>query len=310
MEYALDLGVHINIDSLEELRRVDALLQGRGSRSTIGLRINPQVGSGRIAITSVADEYSKFGVPITEFRDELLSAYQRHEWLKGIHLHIGSQGTDLGLLLRGVEVAADFARSLPRPIEIFDIGGGLPAAYREDERPPTPADYAAALKKQFPELLSAPVRLVTEFGRAVHANAGWTVSRVEILKRVRNVDTAMLHVGADLLLRRCYMPQDWYHEITIVDRCGRPKTGLHPKKVTFAGPLCFAGDLISQEIECPPVEEGDYVLIHDTGAYTLGMWSRHNSRQVPRVLGYEEEGERFYDLKARETLEEVHSFWS
>ena len=56
-------------------------------------------------------------------------------------------------------------------------------------------------------------------------------------------------------------------------------------------------------------EEGDFILIHDTGGYTLSLWSRHTSRQIPKVLGYQNDGEQFKILKKRESLEDVYNFW-
>ncbi len=113
-----------------------------------------------------------------------------------------------------------------------------------------------------------------------------------------------------MFLRKCYNPGDWHHEISVVDRSGHAKSSGEMKKYTVAGPLCFAGDIIAREIELPEVNEGDYLIIHDTGAYTLSMWSRYNSRQIPEVIGYRNDGERFELLKAREDIERIQDFWS
>jgi diaminopimelate decarboxylase len=74
--------------------------------------------------------------------------------------------------------------------------------------------------------------------------------------------------------------------------------------------LCFAGDIIARDIELPEAEAGDYILIHDTGAYTLSMWSRYNSRQIPKVIGYDKENKTFEVLKERESKEDLLKFWS
>lgn len=120
----------------------------------------------------------------------------------------------------------------------------------------------------------------------------------------------MTHVGADLLLRKCYNPGDWNHHITVVDKNGTIKTGTDKTKYMVAGPLCFAGDVIARDLELPVVQEGDYILIHDTGAYTLSMWSRYNSRQMPKVIGYTYENNTFEILKEREPTGDLFDFWS
>ena len=108
LRFALSAGVSINADSMQEIERIASLRaespENCGSKhGVIGLRINPQAGVGSIAATSVAGEYSKFGVPIRECRDDNYPVLSGVCWLTGIHLHIGSQGCDLALLLQGVE---------------------------------------------------------------------------------------------------------------------------------------------------------------------------------------------------------------
>lgn len=318
LEYAMKLGVHINADSFSELERIDDLQKQIKSQSTFGVRINPQVGMGKIMATSVAGEYSKFGIAINENRKELIACFLKYEWLTGVHLHIGSQGCDMALLLQGIETVYNFANevndhlkkhNLDRRVNIFDIGGGLPVSYGK-EQAISMAQYRDELSLRFSDLFSDKFKLITEFGRYVHANAGWVASRVEYVKKGGKVNTAMIHVGADMFLRKCYKPDDWHHDISVINSRGEIKTGCDDKKYNIAGPLCFAGDIIAREIALPQVEQGDYILIHDAGAYTLSMWSRYNSRQIPKVIGYYEGGAKFEVLKQREQPEQLWAFWS
>ncbi len=318
LEYALKLGVRINADSFAELERIDNLLKKIKSKSEIGIRINPQVGSGRIKITSTADEYSKFGVPIKNFKDELKNSFAEFSWLTGVHLHIGSQGISLKMLLDGIgavyeftEMTNDFLqiKNLPNRIKSFDIGGGLPVRYKKDDVEISVSEYAKEIKKNFPALFSKKYKLLTEFGRWINANAGWTASRVEYVKKQGGINTAVIHVGADMFLRRVYNPGEWHHDISVLDCNGEIKKGKK-KRYVIAGPLCFSGDIISTNILLPETEAGDFVIIHDTGAYTLSMWSRYNSRQMPKVIAYLENGKEFTVIKKREKLSELYSFWS
>ena len=318
LEYAMKLGVHINADSFTELKRIAEIMEEKKTKSSFGIRINPQVGTGTILSTSVAGEYSKFGVPIKEYRKELIKSFLEYDWLRGVHLHIGSQGCPVDLLVKGVKAVYDFVnetndslrrKGKKRQIDIFDIGGGLPVSYKQDEKGVTIEEYRKKLFDNCEELFSDKFKLITEFGRYVHANAGWTASRVEYVKESSGVKTAMIHTGADLFLRKCYQQDEWFHEISVLDSDGNLKNGKDTTPYIIAGPLCFAGDILSKEMILPEVKEGDYVLIHDTGAYTLSMWSRYNSRQVPKVVGYYDEGERFEILKERESLDDVLNFW-
>jgi diaminopimelate decarboxylase len=316
IEYALKLGIHINADSLEELKIIDDLLNKRNSKSTIGLRINPQVGTGKIKITSVAGEYSKFGVPVKYRRKEIVEAYKKYKWLSGIHLHIGSQGISLSMLLKGIKIVYNLAEEINeilekdnRKIKIFDIGGGLPVSYDKKKKSVSVKKYTAGIKKACPKLFTNNYKLITEFGRWIHVNSGWTVSRVEYVKEDAKVKTAALHAGADMFLREIYNPGDWKHEIIVFNKNGNIKRGKDKKKYVLAGPLCFAGDAVAVNISLPKINKDDYVVVKDTGGYTLSMWSRYNSRQIPKVVGYYNNGKKFVIIKERETLDKIFKSW-
>lgn len=294
LENALTRNIHINADSLQELERIAAIKSNQPSQSNIGLRINPQVGIGTIAITSVAGNYSKFGVPLEEKYEEIIQAYLAYPWLNGIHLHIGSQGCQPEMLVKGVRKVLDLAgdihkafakHAIKRQISYFDIGGGLPISYHRSTSPPTMEDYAAMLKEACPELFGPDYQLITEFGRYLFTNAGFAISRVEYVKHHRDVNTAMIHAGANMFIREAYHPQQWKHEISVATPNGCIKTGRAENPWVIAGPLCFAGDILAQNIHLPPIEEGDYIIVHDSGAYTLSMWSEYNSRQKPQSFG-------------------------
>ncbi|MCP4584217.1 MAG: diaminopimelate decarboxylase [candidate division Zixibacteria bacterium] len=317
LEYALKKGIHINIDSFSELERIAELKTRIQSRSSIGIRLNPQVGMGKIAATSVAGEYSKFGISLKENSEALIETFLKHDWLNGIHLHIGSQGCSLEMLIKGIETVYEFvvevntrlkSRNAGHRINIFDIGGGLPVSYRQGDETISMKIYRDSIKRRFPELFSDKFKLITEFGRYIHANAGWVAARVEYVKETAGIKTAMIHVGADMFVRECYNPDDWHHDISVIDSRGNIKSG-NGETYAVAGPLCFAGDIIAREAKLPLIEEGDYLIIHDAGAYTLSMWSRYNSRQPPKVIGYHDNGEAIEVLKKREEAEKTINFW-
>jgi diaminopimelate decarboxylase len=179
---ALDLGLHLNIDNLQELARCAAHLATHTTRSIVGLRVNPSVGAGSIVSSSTAIPTSKFGVTIDEHRSRILDAFRTHPWLRALHVHVGSQGCPLELTAEGARrvavLAAEIEATSGRRIEVLDIGGGLPVSY-DGSPAPTFEDYAAVLRTAIPGIFDGHFQLVTEFGRAVSATAGWAASRVE-----------------------------------------------------------------------------------------------------------------------------------
>ena len=312
LQFALARGVHINVDNLQELDRLAALANTAGRPIRAGIRVNPQTGAGRYAGTSTAMATSRFGVPLQEERGRLLDAFAAFPWLVGLHVHTGSQVCPLELVVRGVAEIAGFAREIERrrgrPLDVVDIGGGLPVDYASDTSDTCLDDYVARLRREVPEL--ARYRVVTEFGRAVSAKAGWAASRVEYAKCAGGRNIAVIHLGADFLVRTAYVPEVWVHRVTVHRPDGSPKSGpAVPQDI--AGPLCFSGDLVARERPLPLAEPGDIVAIHDVGAYTLSMWSRYNSRQAPPVYAHEAAGAevRLQLLKPAETVDDVLRFW-
>lgn len=286
-------GLTVNVNSAAELERVQSI----SGDFPLGLRVNPVVaGENRESATMVATARSKFGIPI-EQAVPLLARYPR---VSGLHVHVGSQVATVDDLVEAARRVVELAGRYPQ-IEWLDIGGGLPTRYSADDRGLDPKDYYQALLQVAPKI--GGYRLITEMGRALQANCGFAVSRVEYVTAHR----AILHFGADLALRECYQPEAWHHEFQVFDREGRPKVGGERAYDLF-GPLCFSGDRLAKERLLPALEEGDLVVMHDVGGYTTGMWSRYCSRLMPEVVGVD--GQELKVLKRRETEEDLLRFWT
>ena len=116
--------------------------------------------------------------------------------------------------------------------------------------------------------------MITEFGRYVHAHAGWVATRVEYVKEAPNDrQIAIVHVGADMFLRECYNPNDWQHKHFVIEKNFAKKTDSGAVTVDFAGPLCFGGDFVIRNSKLPKVEAGDWLIIQDVGANSFSLLS-------------------------------------
>lgn len=300
------LGIHVNVDNFDELARVEP------GRATWGLRVNPAGDSGDIQLTTASGRSAKFGVSFgaAHERDAVLDAFAANPWLSTLHSHVGSQGYGIDRLVEAVGSVVTLRdwinRRLGRQqITTIDIGGGLPARHCADRQEPTIGEYTAALRSKVREF--DQTRWITEFGRSVQASCGWAVSRVEYVKSIDQQRFAVIHVGGDFLMRPVYHPSDWYHDMVVLDADGHPKSGT-PRPWTVGGPLCFGGDIIARDRSLPDIEAGDLLLIRDTGAYTLSLWSRHCSRGIPIVLG--RDGDSLCVLREAEQPADVVSLWS
>lgn len=315
ISFALRHNVQLNVDNFFELDRIveaRAKLQASGVYSTshVGVRVNPLVGLGAIKALSVSDVRSKFGIPLDdENRPIILARFKQYPWLDSVHIHVGSQGCSMEQHALGAAKLAEFVEDIESAvgagrIRVIDIGGGLPVNFGSEEVKPQYGDYSHILKKSAPALFSDPKRtIVTEYGRSVSAKAAWAVCAVEYVKKSGDgLDIAVVQAGADLFMRTCYCPQNFPLRVSTHHKFdGKMLVGAKPEsanghnetvrvkssldgthdyiraesQVTIAGPLCFGGDKIAEEILLPELREGDFVVVHDAGANTLSTFSRY-----------------------------------
>ena len=243
---------------------------------------------------AVSTDESKFGVSLAA-KTEIMAACLRHP-VTALHMHSGSQMSDLTVQLKAIQHLFELAQSIDKNrvshdnnwrINTINIGGGLPAESEPEQ--PMMRSYAA----QVTELATAyPThQLRTEFGQWTQQPAGYALTRVEYVGD-GSVPNIFVHLGADLFTRHVYAPAAALN-ITVLNPDGTTKTNptdLLARTVNIAGPLCFAGDYHARSIELPSINEGDWLLISDVGANTYGLWSRHCTRSVPKVLSIDRQG--------------------
>lgn len=294
---ALTLGVAVNVDNFEELARVDELRADRlgadrPSASRLGVRINPQVGTGSIEAMSTAGLTTKFGIPLADpgSRERLLAAYADRPWLRWVHVHVGSQGVPLELTGAGVAAAVALAdevnRNRPGQVEGIDVGGGLAVDFAADTERAGFDDHVAALRAAAPTLFDGRYRVVTEFGRSLLAKNGFIASRVEYTKTAGGRPIALTHAGAQVATRTVFAPDAWPLRVLAYDGDGHPSAAA-PVVQDVAGPCCFAGDLLARGRELPLLAAGDLVVVPDTGAYYFSTHFDYNSLPTPPVHGFD-----------------------
>lgn len=302
------LGGYINADSFEDLQN----MQHFSEEIQIGLRLNPSMNINSPNSLNVSGANSKFGELFQEVTQDWIDLLTRISRLDGLHVHQASQNSDFSNTIKGIRKVVDLANALPpKKIKFINIGGGLAFDYHQSKE----ADidlYFSELKAICPELFDGTYQLITEFGRYYYAGGTAVYSRVEHVKEIANGrKLAIIHVGADMFLRESYNNSDWYHRLSVLDASGH-EVNTNQRSLTYnydiGGPLCFAGDIPFRNHDLPEIQVGDWLKIHDAGANTFALWSRHCSRPFPLVLGYLN-GE-YCVLKHRETLHDIVNFWS
>jgi len=261
----------IVIDNDDEIGRLEAVLQETGGRQAVLIRVAPGVSPDTHPSISTGGPNTKFGFSLADAPAAIARLETAaHVDLQGVHFHIGSQILSLDpfrAALEAVRGLGDF--------DVYDLGGGLGAAYGEDDDPPSIEDYAAAKVAMVDELIGPGKRILDEPGRALVANAGVTLYTVQSVKR--NVATWVAVDGgmSDNLRPMLYGAR---YEVEVADRFG----GGTPCHVT--GKHCESGDVIVRDAELADPRAGDVLVTPGTGAYGYAMANNYNGVPRPPVV--------------------------
>ena len=277
---AVESGVKVSVDSLDELRTLSAVASELGKEVEIAIRVNPDVSPKVNRKIATGLKESKFGIPFYE----VISACEEAKKLSnialtGIHCHIGSQILDVSVFREATEKMMDLVEGLCEKgiaLEFVDLGGGLGIGYRHEEKEmaPTPKDLAGAILPTFEarmKSLGINPKLILEPGRSLVGATTILLSKVNAVKRAYKNFVA-IDAGFNLFLRP--VMYDAYHEVVVANKVNERASELY----TVAGPVCEAGDIIAKDRMLPEVERGDLVAILDTGAYGFSMSSQYNGR--------------------------------
>ncbi len=301
MAYALREGIYgFNVESEPELVQLSEVATSLGVTARAALRVNPDVDAKTHAKISTGKSENKFGIPYLAAP----AVYEKARSLpgldvSGIHMHIGSQITDLAPFRDAFRLMRDLTlelRAKGHGIHHLDIGGGLGVPYRgSNDVPPHPDEYAKVAKDILGDL---DARLFLEPGRMIVGNAGILVSKVIFVKdgagrRFTIVDGAM----NDLIRPTLY---EAYHEIWPVSEALSEKPEVLQDIV---GPVCETGDYLAIDRKLPPFAPGDLVAVMTAGAYGAVMSSTYNSRLlIPEVLV---NGTDYAVVRPRQTYEDL-----
>ena len=301
-----ELQIPVNAGSVDMLEQLGQVSPGH----RVWLRVNPGFGHGHSQKTNTGGENSKHGTWYADM-PAALEVLQRYSLkLVGIHMHIGS-GVDYGHLEQVcgamVRQVVDFGQDL----EAISAGGGLSIPYREGEEAIDTDHYYglwSAARDQIAAHLGHAVKLEIEPGRFLVAEAGVLVSQVRSVKEMGSRHFVLIDAGFNDLMRPSMYGS--YHHITALAADGRDLTQAPRVETVVAGPLCESGDVFTQQeggkVETrslPEVKPGDYLVLHDTGAYGASMSSNYNSRPLlPEVL-FDNGKARL--IRRRQTIQEL-----
>jgi diaminopimelate decarboxylase len=297
IEYALNTGILMfNVESEEELDRIDLIAGRRGKKAGIAIRVNPDVDPETHPYITTGLKKAKFGINI----EQSLEQYKRAAGMSnldiiGIDCHIGSQLTKVSPFVDTVKKLKRLIEGLKESgitLRYFDLGGGLGITY-SDEAPPLPTEYGAAIVAETKDL---GLHLLFEPGRNLVGNAGIMVARCLYTKRGEEKKFVIVDAAMNDLARPSLYGS--YHGVQAVrkDQDGTIVADI-------VGPICESGDFLAKDREMPRFKQGDLIAFMSAGAYGFAMSSNYNSRA--RAAEVMVKGSSFEAVRERELVEDL-----
>lgn len=293
---ALKLGIlFINVESKEELQRVEQCAKELECVARISVRVNPDIDPQTHPYISTGLKENKFGVSIEVAKEMYLYAHNS-EFLEpvGIHFHIGSQITKLKPIQESAQKIAQLVHSLlalKMDIKFFDIGGGIGITY-SDETTIQPYDYAQAILE---ELRGLDVTIICEPGRFIVGNSGVFLTQVLYQKENQGKHFVIVDGAMNDLIRPSLYGA--YHQIIAL------KGSQDSICADIVGPICESGDYLGKNITLPKIERGDILAVLSAGAYGFSMASNYNTRPKSAEVAIEQG--RITLVRKRETFEDI-----
>ncbi|CAA6801677.1 MAG: Diaminopimelate decarboxylase (EC [uncultured Thiotrichaceae bacterium] len=297
MQRALELDIHcFNIESADEIDRLNDVAGKLSKIAPISIRVNPDVDAGTHPYISTGLKENKFGIAIEDAEAVYKKAHALpHLNVIGIDCHIGSQLTELSPFqdaLDRILLLAEKLKTTGIHIKHIDLGGGLGVRYK-DEIPPLPSDYTAQL---FTNEKIKDYEIIIEPGRAIAANAGILVTKVEYLKHSEHKNFAIVDAAMNDLIRPS-LYQAW-QEIIPVSETANGDTSTYD----IVGPICETGDFLGKDRKLS-LKQGDLLAIRSSGAYGATMSSNYNTR--PRAAEIMVDGDETHQIRKRETIDHL-----
>ena len=295
---ALEVGIRcFNVESVAELYHINQIAGEMEKIAPISLRVNPDVDAHTHPYISTGLKENKFGVSVDEAREVYkLAATLPHVKITGMDCHIGSQLTELQPFLDATDRLIRLIEQLKEDgitLKHLDLGGGLGVTYT-DETPPHPSDYATALLNKLKNY--EDLEIILEPGRAIAANAGILVAKVQYLKSNESRNFAITDTGMNDMIRPALY--EAYMNIIEIDRTLEREKAIYD----VVGPVCETSDFLGKQRELA-IAEGDYIAQRSAGAYGASMSSNYNSR--PRTAEVLVDGDKAHLIRRRESLSEL-----
>jgi diaminopimelate decarboxylase len=300
-EKALELGAIINLDDITHL---DYLHEGPGLPQLICFRYNPgPLKEGNALIGS--PEEAKYGFTREQLKEGYRKAASYGVKRFGLHTMVASNELKSSYFVETAILLLDLVREISEEtgisFEFINLGGGVGIPYKPEDSPVDIDFVSKGIEKAYKEILEGTVnegslRVLMECGRVITGPYGYLVTRA-----IHKKDTYKHYIGVDACMTDLMRPGMYgaYHHITIPGK----EDNAADHKYDVAGSLCENNDKFAIDRDLPLIENGDYIVIHDTGAHGHAMGFNYNGKlRHAELLLNEDKSVRL--IRRAETIED------
>ena len=285
----------INAESENEIRTIEKIAKKEKRIVDIGIRINPNTDAKTLNQISTGKKENKFGVSEEVFSN--LFNYIKNSKnlnLKCLSVHIGSQILDVRPYEKMLKVLDKVIKKTKYKFDYIDLGGGMGIDYNNNNINLNFKKYCSSIKKF---LKNRTCKIIFEPGRSIIGNTGILISKVIYIKKGYKKNFVILDAAMNDLIRPALYGAK--HRIVPVKKNNSKSNKIYE----FVGPICESTDKFLTQKKFQKINEKDFIIICDVGAYGMSLSSNYNLR--PKATELLIKNSKIQIIRKRQKLEEL-----
>ena len=296
IEYAIRKNILlINAESKSEILEIEKIARSKRKIVDVGIRLNPNTDAQTLSQISTGKKVNKFGVDQKIFL-QLVNYLKKSKYLnlKCLSVHIGSQILSYKPYQKMLKVIEKTIKKSNHKFEYIDLGGGMGVDYNHNNSKLDLKRYSKIIEKF---LKTNQCKIIFEPGRVIVANTAILITKVIYIKEGYKKDFVILDAGMNDLMRPALYGA--YHKIIPYKKI----KNTSKKNYEFVGPICESTDTFANVKKFQKLNEKDFLVICDVGAYGTSLASNYNVR--PKPLEILINGSKIQILKKRQKISEL-----
>ena len=294
--YAIDKNILlINCESKSEILEIEKIAKSKKRKVDIGIRLNPNTDAKTLKQISTGKKENKFGVNEKTFIE--VSKYIKNSKslnLKCLSVHIGSQILDHRPYQKMINVLEKLIKRVKVNFEYIDLGGGMGIDYNKDNKKFNYKKYSQIIKTF---LVSHKSKIIFEPGRSIIGDTAVLISKIIYIKENSKKNFIILDAAMNDFMRPALYGAK--HKIIPLRKTNKTIN----KSYDFVGPICETTDKFLTTSKFQKLNENEYVIICDVGAYGSSLSSNYNIRPKPAEILIQ--GSKIKVIKKRQKLKDI-----